>query len=250
MHAFLQPIIDQVAPSLGSRQPFAMGILMGILIPTLSSYLGRRQKLREKAEQMQNECEKAQCNQWLDILNISLNIYEDGWLLLRTLHEGPLSEVLPNLHHREYLEEQAAKCKANDSPIILLDECTSQAYIWQVKNKMLNFISAKYSEGAIRLAMLGSEAVQTDKFVFAFTEEQAWKGKERNHKWRVMLMKERQLRDFYEHKKKGKKVKMENQWCQLRIETLLKIAEAHFNKDKTAMFSKGSIHTVHLSIRK
>ena len=80
------------------------GFVGGILIATFGRYRARRQWERHHDVHQ---------------LNVSLNVFAEGYLKIRTVFERPLEHVLPNLHAREVLLAAAKRCTIDDPMLAL-----------------------------------------------------------------------------------------------------------------------------------
>ena len=125
---------------------------------------------------------------FLDRVNVSLNLFVDGKLKIRTLFERPLEEVIHNRHVREVLQRAAFKASAGDDPIVRLPD----AHSWFVLNCVLNSIAERFSDGVFREQR--GLPVERASYAFWVTCEPATAQRER--KIRVFMMEEDLLREF------------------------------------------------------
>jgi hypothetical protein len=125
---------------------------------------------------------------FLDRINVSLNLFVDGKLKIRTLFERPLDEVVHNRHVREVLQSAAFKASAGDDPIVRMPDAQS----WFILNCVLNSIAERFSDGVFREQR--GLPVERANFAFWVTCEPATAQRER--KIRVFMMEEELLRNF------------------------------------------------------
>lgn len=125
---------------------------------------------------------------FLDRINVSLNLVIDGKLKIRTVFERSLEEVVHNRHVREELQDAALKASVSSDPIVRV----SDDHSWFVLNCVLNSIAERFSSGTFREQR--GLPVERENFAFWITCEPATHRRER--KIRVFMMEEKLLRKF------------------------------------------------------
>jgi hypothetical protein len=118
--------------------------------------------------------------EFLERLNISLNMLQDGKLLIRTLAEQPLDVVFPNMTAIQTLQ-QASKLTTETNPIPPL----GKEDFWPILNCVLNVISEKFSDGYLRRDL--GYPVKTAPYLMCLTRERS--AVMRTSKIRAMVMK-------------------------------------------------------------
>ena len=172
------------------------------------------------------ERDAAKGGRYQHVVNISLNVFENGWLRLRTLHEGDLKGILNNEHLQQFLDDKAATCGPKNPIVNLNGEKSSVAH--QIRNNALNFISSQWSEPCLAQTIFGSDYVKCEKFVYCFTDEAGPKGGWSGHmvrKYRIMMITEKQLKEI--HSKPDDFVPQLEGQHQMRYQTMRKIAAAY-----------------------
>ena len=156
---------------------FILGALFSAVLlyvrQKISQYLARR-KMAER--------------DFLDRINVSLNVFADGKLKIRTLFERPLSEIIHNPHVGEELQRAALAASNADDPIVRLPREQS----WFVLNCVLNAIAERFSEGAFR----EERGLDVAREVYAFWITCEPVKNERERKIRVFLLKQDLLKNF------------------------------------------------------
>ena len=117
-------------------------------------------------------------------LNVSLNYIDDGVLRIRTLLEGPLSEVFLNQAAADLVRKGAADA-VRGNPILPLPDDDR----WFVHNEVLNQLAELFSAGQIRHD-LGLPTTSAS-YVIALTCEM--EGAMRTFKVRAMMMRKEAL---------------------------------------------------------
>jgi hypothetical protein len=125
---------------------------------------------------------------FLDRINVSLNLFIDSKLKVRTLFERPLDEIVHNPHVRGELQKAAYEASISEDPVVYLPE----AYSWFVHNCILNAIAEQFCLGPFR----EQQRLPVDKatYVFWVTCEPSVERRER--KIRVFMMEEGLLHNF------------------------------------------------------
>ena len=130
-----------------------------------------------------------QRREFYDRLNISLNMLEDGKLLIRTLVEKNSSDIFLNTAAVEAVTAAARKTTPAD-PVLPLPE----SEYWYYLNPVLNEISEKFAQGQIRRDLGAPVARET--YVMTLTCEAA--GEVRTRKVRAMLIKKKHFENLPE----------------------------------------------------
>ena len=116
---------------------------------------------------------------FLERLNISLNMLHDGRLQIRTLAEKPLEDVFGNPEALTRLQ-RAIKKTTTDRPVPPL----AQADVWPLLNCILNVISEQFSAGYLRRDL--GYPVKSATYLLCLTCERA--PEIRTSKIRAMVM--------------------------------------------------------------
>jgi hypothetical protein len=125
---------------------------------------------------------------FLDRINVSLNLLVDGKLKIRTLFERPLGEVIHNRHVREALQTAALKASAGDNPVVRIPD----AHSWFVLNCVLNSIAERFSDGAFR----EQRGLPVERAIYTFWVTCEPAAIRRERKIRVFLVEEALFLDF------------------------------------------------------
>lgn len=125
---------------------------------------------------------------FLDRVNFSLNIVQDGRLKIRTLIEKPGSVVFLNPAILRIVDKAAQETTEDDCLVPIKD---TEDY-WLCLNSLLNEISEKYSAGFLRQDM--NSAVNSETYVMCLTCEVS--DNIRTRKIRAMLAKKSLLENF------------------------------------------------------
>jgi hypothetical protein len=118
--------------------------------------------------------------EFLGRLNVSLNMLRDGKLLIRTVIEKSLQEVLLNSVAVATVSN-AAKHTTEANPILPLPKEDT----WYILNSVLNEVAERFSLGEIRRDM--GLPVATERYLICLTRERA--GEMKTQKIRAMLIK-------------------------------------------------------------
>ena len=153
--------------------------------------------------------------EFLDRIIISLNIFADGYLKIRTVLERSLDEVFLN---RLAIEKVAAAARATtvENPIMPI----AKADRWFLLNFVLNAVAEHFVSGHIRQD--AGERVTVLRYALFLTCELV--GEERIRKVRAMLIRHDLLENF---PYVDTMPKLENHWHDDRVKTLRKAAELH-----------------------
>ncbi len=117
--------------------------------------------------------------EFLGRLNISLNMIRDGKLMIRTIVEKSLEDVLLNAVAVQTVSE-AAKKTTEDNPLLPLPNNDA----WYILNSVLNEVAEKFSGGELRRD--AGLPVTTERYVLCLTRERA--GDMKTQKIRAMLV--------------------------------------------------------------
>jgi hypothetical protein len=161
----LQALIDAAIQAL---QDHAAKIVVGFLLMAAGWVIGRR---RARANWQKQE--------FLDRLNISLNVIDNGVLKIRTLSEKRCEEVFLNSVAADKVQQLARKTTATD-PLLPL----SKDDAWYFLNAVLNELSEQFALGHIRKDL--GVPVKTEDYLLCLTCEQF--GELRTRKIRAMVI--------------------------------------------------------------
>jgi hypothetical protein len=156
--------------------------------------------------------------EFLDRVTISLNIFADGFLKIRTVMERSLEEVFLNRLAIDKIETAARRTTA-DNPIMPI----AQQDRWYLLNFVLNAVAEHFVAGNIRQD--AGQPVTVVKYALFLTCELV--GEERIRKVRAMLVR-RELLENFPHE--DTMPQLENPWHSDRIKTL-RAAAALYKKE-------------------
>jgi hypothetical protein len=151
--------------------------------------------------------------EFLDRLNVSLNVIENGKLLIRTILEKRCEDVFLNSVAAETVV-QASRQTTADDPLLPLPKDD----YWYYLNAVLNEIAEKFAEGQIRRDM--GLPVQKTVYVMCLTSESA--GPLKTRKVRAMVVRKSLL-----EKLPAEPPAVESPHHVTRWETLKKLAAAY-----------------------
>ncbi|HVL15640.1 MAG TPA: hypothetical protein VM529_23920 [Gemmata sp.] len=153
--------------------------------------------------------------EFLDRIIVSINIFADGYLKIRTVLERSLDEVFLN---RVAVQKVLAAAKATsvDKPVMPVPREDR----WFLLNFVLNAVAEHFVAGHIKQD--AGQPVTTVKYALFLTCELV--GDERIRKVRAMLVRADLLADF---PYKDSVPKLENPWHEDRIRTLRHAAELY-----------------------
>ena len=143
-------------------------MMTGAALMVLGWYFGKR---RAKADWKKRD--------FFDRLNVSLNSFHDGKLLIRTILEKSCQEIMLNTVAVEAII-QAAKKTTEKDPVLPLPEVD----YWYYLNAVLNEVAEKFSQGQMQRDL--GYPVRSDRYLLCLTSEVA--GDLRTHKVRAMLV--------------------------------------------------------------
>ncbi len=161
MQELLETLLDYA-------QENAMKIVWGIIIAGIGWYFGRRRAQASWKKQ-----------QFLNRLNISLNMLDAGTLKIRTLSEKTCEDVFLNQHAAEVLKRYALKTTQNN-PVIPIPANE----VWFFLNSVLNEISEQFAQGQIRKDL--GISVQEAEYLICLTREAS--GEINTQKIRAMMI--------------------------------------------------------------
>ena len=166
MNALLESILEYV------REHW-IEVLLGAALAVSGWYLGKR---RARTVWRKRE--------FLDRLNISLNVIEGDRLLIRTLIEKSCAEIFLNAIAVDTVNA-ASRQTSEDSPLLPLPEDD----YWYYLNAVLNEVSEKFADGQIRRDM--GLPVHRQTYLICLTSECA--GAIRSRKVRAMVIQKQRL---------------------------------------------------------
>jgi hypothetical protein len=191
--------IDDIANESGKR--LIVTVIVGV-ISTVASFLigrywGRYQAGRQWAKK-----------EFLDRVIVSLNIFADEALKIRTVMERSLEEVFLNRVAIDKVLAAARQCTP-DQPILPIPKADR----WYLLNFVLNAVAEHFVVGQIRQD--AGERVTVVRYALFLTAELV--GDERIRKVRAMLVKKDHLVHF---PYPDAPPKLENPWHDVRVKTL------------------------------
>lgn len=153
--------------------------------------------------------------EFLDRIIVSLNIFADGYLKIRTVLERSLDEVFLNRVAVQKVEE-AARATTVDKPVMPIPKEDR----WFLLNFVLNAVAEHFVAGNIRQD--AGQPVSVVRYALFLTCELV--GEERIRKVRAMLVRADLLAEF---PYKDSMPKLENHWHEDRIRTLRQASELY-----------------------
>jgi hypothetical protein len=150
--------------------------------------------------------------EFFDRVTISLNIFADGFLKIRTVMERSLSEVFLNQHAVEQVLAAAKRTTVAD-PILPIPKADR----WYLLNFVLNAVAEHFVEGQIKL----DAGLPVTKVRYALFLTCELVGDERIRKVRAMLVKQEHLVSY---PYPDSLPKLENPWHDVRVATLRRAA--------------------------
>jgi hypothetical protein len=151
--------------------------------------------------------------EFLGRIIVSLNIFADGFLKIRTVMERSLEEVFLN-HIAVEKVSAAARLTTLENPVLPIPKEDR----WYLLNFVLNAVAEHFVAGQIKLD--AGEKVSAVRYALFLTSELV--GDERIRKVRAMLVKQDLLKEF---PYADSMPKLENAWHDDRIKTLRKASE-------------------------
>jgi hypothetical protein len=183
-------------------------IVVAVITSTATFFAGRWWG-RYKANRQWNSKE------FLDRIIVSLNIFADGYLKIRTVMERSVHEVFLNRIAIDKVEA-AARATTVDKPVMPI----AKGDRWYLLNFVLNAVAEHFAAGNIRQD--AGQPVTVVKYVLFLTCELV--GDERIRKVRAMLVRQDVLTNF---PYPDSMPKLENPWHADRIKTLRHAAELY-----------------------
>jgi hypothetical protein len=153
--------------------------------------------------------------EFLDRITVSLNIFADGYLKIRTVLERSLEEVFLNRLAIDKVEAAAKKTTVNN-PILPVEKADR----WFILNFVLNAVAEHFVAGNIRQD--AGVPVKLVRYAIFLTCEQV--GDERIRKVRAMLVRQEVLETF---PYPDAMPQLENPWHDTRVKTLRAAAELY-----------------------
>lgn len=203
---FAQQFVNDIASESGKKLITAVvvAIVSGVASFLIGRYWGRYQASRQWKKK-----------EFLDRIIVSLNIFADGGLKIRTVLERSLDEVFLNQVAVDKVLAATKRCTAAQPllPIAKTDR-------WYILNFVLNAVAEQFALGHVRRD--AGQQVSVVKYALFLTAELV--GDERIRKVRAMLVKVDHLQEFpYPDTLPA----LENPWHATRIETLRAAAKAY-----------------------
>lgn len=203
---FAQQFVNDIASESGKKLITAVvvAIVSGVASFLIGRYWGRYQASRQWKKK-----------EFLDRIIVSLNIFADGGLKIRTVLERSLDEVFLNQVAVDKVLAATKRCTAAQPllPIAKTDR-------WYILNFVLNAVAEQFALGHVRRD--AGQSVSVVKYALFLTAELV--GDERIRKVRAMLVKVDHLQEFpYPDTLPA----LENPWHATRIETLRAAAKAY-----------------------
>jgi hypothetical protein len=159
---------------------------------------------------------------------VSLNIFADGFLKIRTVMERSLDEVFLNRVAVQKVTA-AAKQTTTENPILPIPKADR----WFLLNFVLNAVAEQFAPGHVKRD--AGEKVTAVPYALFLTCEQV--GDERIRKVRAMLIRKDLLESF---PYPDTMPKLENPWHEDRIKTLRRAAALYKSEPDTSSHSKSA----------
>ncbi|MCU0702642.1 MAG: hypothetical protein MUF18_01470 [Fimbriiglobus sp.] len=178
-------------------------------VTTVAAFLFGRYWGRYKAQKIWDSKE------FFDRVIISMNIFADGYLKIRTVMERSIQEVFLNRIAIDMVEKASKACTV-DQPLLLIPKADR----WYVLNFVLNAVAEHFSAGHVKRD--AGVPVASVKYAIFLTCEVV--GDERIRKVRAMLLRQDLLENF---PYTDTMPQLENPWHSNRVETLRKASELY-----------------------
>jgi len=179
-------------------------------ITTVAAFLFGRYWGRYKAQKVWASKE------FFDRVIVSLNIFADGYLKIRTVLERSVHEVFLNKVAIDMVEKASKACTV-DQPLMMIPKADR----WYVLNYVLNAVAEHFSAGHVKRD--AGVPVASVKYALFLTCEVV--GDERIRKVRAMLLRQDLLENFpYSTENMPQ---LENPWHSDRIKTLRRASELY-----------------------
>jgi hypothetical protein len=181
-------------------------VLVAAITSTLTFFAGRWWGRYKAGRQWRTK-------EFMDRLTVSLNIFADGYLKIRTVLERSLEEVFLNRLAVDKVEA-AAKKTTVDNPLLPITKDDR----WYLLNFVLNAVAEHFVAGNIRQD--AGVPVKVVRYALFLTCEQV--GDERIRKVRAMLVRREVLEEF---PYRDAMPQLENPWHDVRVKTLRAAAD-------------------------
>lgn len=188
-----------------------LGAILGIFVSIGGFYLGRWWGRYKASREWESKTFLGRCI-------ISINLFHDGYLKIRTVMERDLKAVFLN-QIAEGKVLAAAKLTTKDNPILPIPKEDR----WYILNFVLNAVAEHFSAGHVKRD--AGVPVNAVTYALFLTCEQV--GDERIRKVRAMLLKKEHLENFPYAEEMPQ---FENPWHEDRIKTL-RMAAAIYQKE-------------------
>jgi hypothetical protein len=198
--------LDEIATDSGKK---IVTTIIVAAVTSVASFVVGRYWGRYKAHR---EWER---KEFLGRIIVSLNIFADDLLKIRTVMERSLEEVFLNQLAIEKVLAAARRCTP-DNPILPIDKPDR----WYLLNFVLNAVAEHFVIGQVKLD--AGVPVTGVRYALFLTAERL--GEERIHKIRAMLIRQEHLVKF---PYPDAMPKLENPWHDDRIKTLRRAAELY-----------------------
>jgi hypothetical protein len=153
--------------------------------------------------------------EFLDRIMVTLNIFADGKLKIRTVMESSIEAVFLNRIAIEKVQAAARRCTL-DNPILPIPPADR----WYLLNYVLNQVAERFALGPVRQD--AGVPVTAVRYALFLTCELV--GEERIRKVRAMMVKEEHLKAF---PYPDAMPVLENPWHDVRVRTLRQAAELY-----------------------
>jgi hypothetical protein len=203
---FGQDVVADIANDSGKR--IAVAAVVTVVTSAASFVVGRYWGRYKASREWKRK-------EFLNRVIVSLNIFADGFLKIRTVMERSLEEVFLNQVAIDKVLASARRCTP-DSPILPV----AREDRWYLLNFVLNAVAEHFAAGQVKLD--AGERVTVVRYALFLTAELV--GDERIRKVRAMLVKQEHLTNF---PYPDAMPKLENAWHEDRIKTLRKAAELY-----------------------
>jgi hypothetical protein len=197
---------DEIAQDSGKK--ILISVIVTIVTAGLSFFVGRYWGWYKARREWRNK-------EFLNRVIVSLNIFDQGTLKIRTVMERSLEEVFLNTIAIEKVLTAAKACTATQPMLPIAPEDR-----WYLLNFALNAIAEHFAPGQIRLDA-GQPVVKVNYVVFLTCEVV---GEERIRKIRAMMIRREHLESF---PYPDTLPTLENPWHEDRIKTLRLAAQVY-----------------------
>ncbi len=203
---FAQQFLNDIATDSGKKLLTAVlvALVSGVASFLIGRYWGRYQAGRQWRKK-----------EFLDRVIVSLNLFADGGLKIRTVLERSLDEVFLNRVAVDKVLAAARQCTA-DTPLLPIPKADR----WYILNFVLNAVAEPFALGHIRRD--AGQPVTVVRYALFLTAELV--GDERIRKVRAMLVKADHLREF---PYPDALPTLENPWHATRVATLRAAAKVY-----------------------